>query len=257
VSRRHAFVASVFILAGIGCSVEPAGSSGFATAGHGSGTPTTSVGNEDTGSQDTGGQHDEAETDGEPPDPTQGDPTQGDPTQGDPTQGDPTQGDPTDGDLTDGDPTDGDPTDGDPGPVCGDGMVDPNEDCDTDVAAQTCEGLGFDGGTLGCAADCTWDTAACHLCGDDSIAGPEVCDGTDLGGTACTDLPGPNGSYTGGTLACAGDCSGFDETGCMWCGDGIKNDDETCDGDDLGGATCVDAGWLAGGGGEGELHRRL
>ena len=47
-------------------------------------------------------------------------------------------------------------------------------------------------------------------CGDDSIAGDEVCDGTDLGGKQCADL----GGYLGGTLACAADCASLDVSGC-------------------------------------------
>lgn len=47
-------------------------------------------------------------------------------------------------------------------------------------------------------------------CGDDSIAGDEVCDGSDLGGKQCSDLEG----FKGGTLACAADCAGFDASGC-------------------------------------------
>jgi hypothetical protein len=241
------------ILIGVGCSVEPAGSSGFATAGHGPGTSGTSVGNDDTGVDDTRGPNDGPETDSGAAtegDPTGSDPTGGDPTGSDPTGSDPTGDDPTGDDPTGDDPTGDDPTGGDPGPVCGDGMLDRGEDCDTDVARESCQGLGFDGGTLACAADCTWETSACHLCGDDVIGGPEVCDGTDLANTDCTDLPGPNGNYTGGTLGCEADCSAFDDTDCTWCGDGIKNGNEACDGEDLDGATCVDAGWLAGGEGE-------
>jgi hypothetical protein len=87
-------------------------------------------------------------------------------------------------------------------------------------------------------------------CGDGVVDAPEVCDGVRLGGSACTDLPAPmNGNYGGGALACADDCSAFDESGCTWCGDAVKNGPEICDGNDLGGATCVDAGWLPGGGG--------
>jgi hypothetical protein len=47
--------------------------------------------------------------------------------------------------------------------VCGDGYVDPGEQCDgAELAEATCESLGFDaGGTLACTAACTFDTAAC------------------------------------------------------------------------------------------------
>jgi hypothetical protein len=109
---------------------------------------------------------------------------------------------------------------------------------------------GFDGGTLVCAGDCTWDTSGCDLCGDGVVSGAEVCDGNDVGGTVCTDLAAPqNGNFTGGTLTCLANCSGYDEDACTWCGDGSLNGSEICEGNQLGGATCVDAGWLPGGGG--------
>lgn len=46
-------------------------------------------------------------------------------------------------------------------------------------------------------------------CGDGVIGGAEVCDGTALAGQDCVSQ-----GFTGGTLACAGDCSGFDTSGC-------------------------------------------
>jgi len=48
--------------------------------------------------------------------------------------------------------------------VCGDGVIGEGEDCDGEaLAGQTCEGLGlgFTGGTLGCAATCSFDAAMC------------------------------------------------------------------------------------------------
>jgi cysteine-rich repeat protein len=74
-------------------------------------------------------------------------------------------------------------------------------------------------------------------CGDDMITGTEVCDGTDLGGETCeTRGWGP------GTLACASDCSGFDESGCSappGCGNGVLAAPEQCDdGNTTGGDGC-------------------
>jgi len=46
-------------------------------------------------------------------------------------------------------------------------------------------------------------------CGNDTIEGAETCDGTDLAGQDCTTQ-----GFSGGTLACAGDCSGFDTSAC-------------------------------------------
>ncbi len=46
-------------------------------------------------------------------------------------------------------------------------------------------------------------------CGNDAIEGTEVCDGTALGTEDCVSQ-----GFTGGTLGCLADCSGFDTTGC-------------------------------------------
>lgn len=46
---------------------------------------------------------------------------------------------------------------------CGDGLVEGNEDCEADVPlADSCQSLGFDGGTLACNLQtCTYDTSNC------------------------------------------------------------------------------------------------
>ncbi|HVH98606.1 MAG TPA: hypothetical protein VM869_07845 [Enhygromyxa sp.] len=56
----------------------------------------------------------------------------------------------------DGDPT----TDGNP---CGNGVIDPGEDCDGgNLGGSSCAAHGFDGGVLGCdAAVCVFDTSGC------------------------------------------------------------------------------------------------
>lgn len=46
--------------------------------------------------------------------------------------------------------------------VCGDDTVDDAEACDgSDLADADCEVLGFSGGTLACASDCTFDVSGC------------------------------------------------------------------------------------------------
>jgi hypothetical protein len=51
-------------------------------------------------------------------------------------------------------------------PNCGDGLLDPFEACDTDVFPDgaDCVALGYDGGEIACAADCTLDTSGCTGC---------------------------------------------------------------------------------------------
>jgi hypothetical protein len=45
---------------------------------------------------------------------------------------------------------------------CGDNVKDSNEDCDgPDLGLQTCESLGYSGGTLRCTPDCVYDASAC------------------------------------------------------------------------------------------------
>lgn len=47
-------------------------------------------------------------------------------------------------------------------PICGDAVIDAGEQCDTTTLnATTCEDLGFTGGSLDCAANCSFDTSEC------------------------------------------------------------------------------------------------
>jgi cysteine-rich repeat protein len=135
------------------------------------------------------------------------------------------------------------------------------EECDgADLGGQTCEGLGFPGGTLACAADCTLDTDRCNpaKCGDGLVGPDEKC---DVGGIDGAPPPGfadetcqTRGFPAGGTLACTGDCSAIvtvphcatstavaclrasdcpnDEAcvaGCVQCGNGFVDAGEECD----------------------------
>lgn len=125
------------------------------------------------------------------------------------------------------------------GPSCGDGMQDAGEQCDGgDLAGYNCVtlGMGFTGGTLACADDCTFELSGCLACGNGAIDGAEDCDGVELGGNTCGSV-----GFVDGTLACAADCS-FDTSGCNTCGNGVADAGEACDGADLGGSDCTDLG---------------
>jgi len=64
-------------------------------------------------------------------------------------------------------------------PLCGNGVIDPGEDCDGEnLGGQTCVDLGQYGGTLACSASCAaFDTGNCTgFCGDGVVNGPEACD---------------------------------------------------------------------------------
>lgn len=48
------------------------------------------------------------------------------------------------------------------GSTCGNGQLDSGEACDgSDLLGETCQGLGFESGTLSCGDSCTLDTAGC------------------------------------------------------------------------------------------------
>ena len=94
-------------------------------------------------------------------------------------------------------------------PVCGDNLRNQSfEVCDgTDLAAATCQSLGFATGTLACAGDClTFNVSGCvaaATCGDGVANQPsESCDLSDLRGATCTSL-----GLGGGVLGCAPDCN--------------------------------------------------
>jgi len=129
------------------------------------------------------------------------------------------------------------------GGVCGDDALDRGEQCDgAQLDGMDCIGLGmgFGGGTLECADDCTFDTAGCFSCGNELVEGTEQCDGTQLGGATCE-----SEGFVNGRLACAPDCT-FDITGCGSCGDDVIDMGEQCDGMALGGATCASEGFVDG-----------
>ena len=162
------------------------------------------------------------------------------------------------------------------GRMCGDGILDPGENCDGEVFpdGMGCWEFGFDSGELLCTPGCQVDSSGCYTCGDGEcqdaesesscpqdceprcgngvMEGEESCDGTDLGGATCESL----GRY-GGDLACFSECT-FDFSGCGgFCGDGELQQEqgEDCDGTNrtpcdqllgngnLGMAPCEDCKW--------------
>jgi hypothetical protein len=99
--------------------------------------------------------------------------------------------------------------------VCGDGLINGDEDCDGVLlgGADCVDAGNYTGGTLACTSDCTFDTSGCTAdedCGNGVIEGDEVCDGADLGGASCASV---GGGFTGGELACSTECE-LDTSGC-------------------------------------------
>ncbi len=147
--------------------------------------------------------------------------------------------------------------------TCGNGVKESGEQCDgSDLGGESCTSQGFDGGTLSCRSDCTFDTSGC------TESKPACSDGIDNDGDGATDYPADMGCVNAsddsetGTTACGngidddGDgkidqadsnCTGPTDNSENRCGDGIKEGTaEECDGSDLGGATCQSSGFYSG-----------
>jgi cysteine-rich repeat protein len=127
---------------------------------------------------------------------------------------------------------------------CGDGIIAGSELCDaSDLAGESCESLGLEGGTLACNALCVFDVSGCSgqaQCGNGTYEYPEECDGEAFHGATCETL-----GFAGGDLACNPDCT-YDTSGCESatdCGNGIAEAGEACDGSDLAGESCQSLGW--------------
>lgn len=145
---------------------------------------------------------------------------------------------------------------------CGDGLIEGTEECEgLNVGGKDCKALGFMGGVLTCnAANCTFDKSQCvsESCGDGTKNGGEECDcgqqgspctQAQLGDLQCGNLLAPNGgNYHGGELSCGSPASClYNKAACTYCGDGVRNGPEACEGVDLGGATCQSLGFTGGG----------
>jgi len=127
------------------------------------------------------------------------------------------------------------------GSFCGDGIVDTEhgERCDSgNLNGQSCQSLNFTGGALTCDdASCDLDTRGCTtLCGNGLVETGEPCDdGNELDGDGCDSACViEEGFY----------CEGGSPSDCgPVCGDLSVVGDETCDGENLDGQSCVTLGW--------------
>jgi alpha-tubulin suppressor-like RCC1 family protein len=131
---------------------------------------------------------------------------------------------------------------------CGDGSLDPGEECEPgQFGSNTCDTLGYYGGALSCnVGSCTFNLGQCEgfgQCGDNIIQATygEECEGADLNGMSCSNLPASHMTYGGGPLVCGNACL-FDLSNCERCGDGIINGGEVCDGTDIGDNSCITGG---------------
>jgi Beta-propeller repeat len=127
---------------------------------------------------------------------------------------------------------------------CGNFTIDTsfNEVCDgTNLNQQSCETLGYYGGTLQCSLNCLeFDYENCTgYCGDQIIndGEGEVCDTNSFAGADCSDSTDSMISDDG-TILCSDTCQ-LDFSQCLRCGDGeINVIGEECDGTELNGETC-------------------
>jgi len=140
------------------------------------------------------------------------------------------------------------------GERCGNGVIDPGEECDgNNLAGLDCVDIGFIGGELSCGSDCLLNTSDCNgesTCGNGVLDGDEECDGNSFGGARCEDF-----GFTGGYLSCSENCL-VDTSRCeniRLCGDGELSPDEECDdgntedGDGCSSNCAVEEGWLCDG----------
>jgi len=139
--------------------------------------------------------------------------------------------------------------DGQVPPTCGNGVVETGEQCDgSDLGGESCLTRGFESGSLGCTAQCTFDVSDCDstgpVCGNAILETGEECDRGQLGGATCLSL-----YFMGGQLGCSDSCR-YDTSNCISevvvCGDGVADGLEDCDGLDLGGETCESLGFDSG-----------
>lgn len=183
-------------------------------------------------------------------------------------------GDTSGTDTSSGETTESTSTTGETSNDCGNGVIDDDEDCDGDAIVQTCAGLGFLGGTLGCTDVCGFDIAECLIfacgngvcdsaedscnCGQDCADDPNACSSCECGeppdggcgcdedcfeaGNCCDNICDPDAAC--GELL----------FGCTVCGDGvcgIGEDSCNCEADcpdDPNSCSPCDCGTPAGGG---------
>ncbi|MBW2995676.1 hypothetical protein KY332_00075, partial [Candidatus Woesearchaeota archaeon] len=130
---------------------------------------------------------------------------------------------------------------GTPAGVCGDGAINPGEQCDwngSNITNLCTQYDSFTGGFLTCTQNCTLNLSQCSttsVCGDGFVNWSigEQCDDGNLTGLGCSNID----SYTGGTLTCTNNCI-WNVSQCTglspgFCGDGAINSEEQCDGSNI------------------------
>ena len=145
--------------------------------------------------------------------------------------------------------------------ICGNTLVEPGEICDkSNLNGLVCANLDpskrwMAGGTPVCASDCksilqgscvedTSSSPVTSFCGNNTIEGTEVCDGTNLNGKTCRDFDGTR-NWASGEPSCTqckltiGTCKENTDVP-QQCGNNTIEGTEVCDGTNLNGKTCRD-----------------
>jgi hypothetical protein len=102
---------------------------------------------------------------------------------------------------------------------CGDGNVDPNEQCDSGLGGNSCVTVGYGSGTLACGPGCRWDVSGC-IAGAFPATGQTTCYQTAGGGVIACPGTGQDGEKQAGanlSYQDNGDGTVTDlNTGLMW-----------------------------------------
>lgn len=119
--------------------------------------------------------------------------------------------------------------------ICGNGVVEPGEQCDGSLAGFACPRFNLTGTGLSCnpprtPGECLFNTQSCGgpsgACGNGRIDRGETCDGTTVAGLACRNFD----QFRAGTLGCA-NCQ-IDTSSCTTVADsdndGVMDDRDNC-----------------------------
>lgn len=119
-------------------------------------------------------------------------------------------------------------------PICGNGIIEEGEQCETNNIKLSCQDFGFSGGQILC-KDCQYSTEQCEgeifedsECGDGLLSPGRQCDGLNINVLDCSTI---NDAYLSGLLSCSNDCM-LDMSSCVIapkCNDGILQPGEECD----------------------------
>jgi hypothetical protein len=145
--------------------------------------------------------------------------------------------------------------------TCGDGVVDPGEECDPGQYALSVSYVRQPWCPAGTGISiCDHCRAWCSVCGNGvvdvyvltsgeggTVVAFERCDGEDLAGATCSYLGGAFSPEKYGSPRCTAACE-LDYSTCreQTCGDGFRDGDEDCDGTDFGWLTCASLGFTGG-----------